>query len=57
MKTFELTDSEILAIFNKAFNAPSMEEKENRRKARIRASKADFCNLDATDYCKFVPAE
>lgn len=57
MKNFELTDSEILAIFNNALNAPSIEEKENRRRAKIRAAKADFFNLDATDYCKFVPAE
>lgn len=57
MKNFELSDSEILAIFNKALNATAIEEKENRRCARIRVAKADFCNLDATDYCKFVSAE
>lgn len=54
MKNFELSDSEILAMFNKALNAPSIEEKENRRRERIRTAKADFCNLNATDYCKFV---
>lgn len=57
MKTFELSDSEILAIFNKALNAKSAEEKAASRRAKARAAKADFFNLDATDYCKFVPAE
>lgn len=43
-------------MFNKALNAESAEEKENRRRAKIRRAKADFFNLDATDYCKFVEA-
>lgn len=57
MKTFELSESEIIAIINKVLNAPDAEEKERRRRAKIRAAKADFCNLNVTDYCKFVPAE
>lgn len=57
MKTFELTESEIISIMNKVLNAPDAEEKERRRRARIRAAKADFCNLNVTDYCKFVPAK
>ena len=57
MKTFELSDSEILSIFNNALNAKSAEEKAASRRAKARAAKADFFNLDATDYCKFVPAE
>ena len=51
-----ISDSELLAMFNKALNAESAEEKENRRRAKIRMAKADFFNLDATDYCKFVEA-
>lgn len=51
-----ISDSELLAMFNKALNAESVEEKENRRRAKIRRAKADFFNLDATDYCKFVEA-
>lgn len=57
MKTFGLSDSEILAIFNKALNEKSAEEKAASRRAKARAAKANFFNLDATDYCKFVPAE
>lgn len=49
-----LSDNELLEIFNKALNAESIEEKEARRRARIRESKVDFFNLNATDYCKFV---
>lgn len=57
MKTFELTESEIISIMNKVLNAPDAEEKERRRRARIRAAKADFCNLNVTDYCKFIPTK
>ena len=57
MKKFEFSDSEILAIFNKALNEKSAEEKAAERRAKARAAKADFFNLNATDYCKFVPAE
>lgn len=39
------TDLEVLAIFNKAMNEKSVEEKEAARRQRIRESKADFCNL------------
>jgi len=49
-----LNDSELLAIFNAALNEKSLEEKMADRKAKVRAAKADFCNLDATDYCKFT---
>ena len=51
-----LSENEILALINKALNAESIEEKEARRRAKVRKAKADFCNLDATDYCKFVEA-
>lgn len=57
MAQFELSDKEILAMLNKAYNAPSAEEKAKARRAKARAAKADFFNLNATDYCKFVPAE
>jgi len=57
MKNFELSDSEILAIFNKALNEKSIEEKAAARRAKVRAAKVDFFNLNATDYCKFVPAK
>ena len=57
MKNFELPDAEILAIFNKALNEKSAEEKAAARRAKVRAAKADFFNLNATDYCKFVPAK
>lgn len=52
-----LSDSEILAIINKAMNEESIEEKQARRRARVRQVKIDFFNLDATDYCTFSPAE
>lgn len=51
-----LSNDELLAIFGKALNAESIENKEARRRAKVRKAKADFCNLDATDYCKFVEA-
>lgn len=51
-----LSDEELLKIFYKNLNAKSEEEKAAERKARKRAAKADFFNLDATDYCKFVEA-
>ena len=51
-----LSNDEILGIINKVLNAPTVEDIEARRRARIRKSKADFCNLDATDYCKFREA-
>ncbi len=57
MKNLELSDSEILAIINKALNEKSIEEKAAARRAKVRAAKVDFFNLNATDYCKFVPAE
>ena len=57
MKNFELSDSEILAIFNKTLNEKSIEEKDAARRAKVRATKVDFFNLNATDYCKFVPAK
>ena len=57
MAQFELSDKEILAMLNKALNEPSAEEKAKARRAKARAAKADFFNLNATDYCKFVPAE
>ena len=57
MKNFELSDSEIFAIMHKALNEKSAEEKADARRVKARAAKADFFNLDATDYCKFVPAE
>ena len=49
-----LSDAELLGIFNNALNAEAIEEKEARRRAKARKAKADFFNLDATDYCKFV---
>jgi hypothetical protein len=51
-----LSDEELLKIFYKNLNAKSEEEKAAERKARKRAAKADFFNLDDTDYCKFVEA-
>lgn len=57
MKNFELSDSEILTIFNKVLNEKSAEEKAAARRAKVRSAKVDFFNLNATDYCKFVPAE
>lgn len=51
-----LSDTDLLAIFNQALNAETVEDKEARRRAKVRKAKADFCNLDATDYCKFVEA-
>lgn len=51
-----LSDADLMAIFNKALNAESVEDKEARRRAKVRKAKADFCNLDASDYCKFVEA-
>ena len=57
MKNFELSDSEILAIFNKTLNEKSIEEKDAAHRAKVRATKVDFFNLNATDYCKFVPAK
>lgn len=57
MKNFELSDSEILTIFNKVLNEKSAEEKAAARRAKVRAAKVDFFNLNATDYCKFVSAE
>lgn len=56
MKTtnFELSNSELLAIFNKALNEKSIEEKEAARRAKVRASKIDFCNLKEADTCKFI---
>lgn len=39
------TDAEVLAIFNKAMNELSLEEKE----AKKRKAKADFCNLKSQE--------
>lgn len=41
------TDAEVLSIFNKAMNAPSLEEKQAKKRNNIRKGKADFCNLKA----------
>lgn len=49
-----LNDAEILDIINKALNAESFEDKMARRRAKTRQAKADFFNLNNTDYCKFV---
>ena len=51
-----LSDTELLAIFDKALNAESMEEKESRRRATIRRAKTDFCNLKEADTCTFIEA-
>lgn len=51
-----LNDAEIMELINKALNAESIEEKEARRRAKIRQSKADFCNLGNADLYKFVEA-
>lgn len=42
----EMNDAEILKIFNNALNIESIEEKESKRRSRVRKSKADFCNLN-----------
>lgn len=51
-----LSDTDLMAIINQVLNAETVEDKEARRRAKVRKAKADFCNLDATDYCKFVEA-
>ena len=49
------TDAEVLAVFNKALNQSSIEEKEAKRAYRRRASKADFFNLkEVTSKDKFM---
>lgn len=45
MNAFDFTDEEVLAIFNKAMNASTIEEKQAKKRNRIRKSKADFCNI------------
>lgn len=46
MKVDDFSTEEILAIFNKALNAETLEEKEAKKAARRRKAKADFCNLN-----------
>ena len=48
-----LTDAEILKIMNAAIKEMYREDIQDIRKNKIRSAKVDFCNLDATDYCKF----
>lgn len=52
----ELTNEEILKLINKALNIETVEEKEAKRRARVRKVKADFFNLKDMDTCKFVEA-
>ena len=39
------TDAEVLAIFNKAMNELSLEEKEAKKRNKVRKEKAEFCNI------------
>lgn len=49
------TNAEVLAVFNKALNQSSIEEKEAKRTHRRRAAKADFFNLkEVTSKDKFM---
>ena len=43
------TDAEVLAIFNKAMNELSLEEKEAKKRNKMRKAKADFCNLKSQE--------
>ena len=43
------TDAEVLAIFNKAMNELSLEEKEVKKRNKMRKAKADFCNLKSQE--------
>lgn len=45
MNAFDFSDAEVLAIFNKAMNKPSFEEKQAKKRNQMRKAKADFCNL------------
>lgn len=45
-KNIAINDQEIINIFSKIFNEPSLEEKEAKRRAKIRKAKADFFNLN-----------
>ncbi|WP_155952934.1 hypothetical protein [Prevotella sp. HUN102] len=40
------SDAEVIAIFNKALNEPTLEEKETKRVRRARRAKIDFFNLE-----------
>ena len=51
-----LSNDELLAIFGKALTAESIEDKEARRRAKVRKVKVDFFNLEKADTCKFVEA-
>ncbi len=51
-----LSDTDLLAIFNQALNAETVEDKEARRRAKVRKVKVDFFNLEKADTCKFVEA-
>lgn len=43
------TDAEVLAIFNKTMNELSLEEKETKKRNKMRKAKADFCNLKSQE--------
>ena len=40
------SDAEVIAIFNKALNESTLEEKETKRVRRARRAKIDFFNLE-----------
>ena len=44
-----LTDADVLALFNKAMNELSLEEKEATKRNKMRKAKADFCNLKSQE--------
>lgn len=49
MNAFDFTDAEVLAIFNKAMNELSFEEKQAKKRNNIRKGKADFCNIKSQE--------
>jgi hypothetical protein len=52
--SINISDNEIMAIMNKAmkeaFSTVDLQDKVREQKRRV---KADFFNLNATDYCRF----